>query len=96
MRRTNPRKAWGFSGRRTSGEQFAPMVVASPAGFEPTAPRLGIWCSILLSYGDDSNRIPQQQPFVTRPHNLRGPRFAAAALWRTDLPTGGAAGQLRT
>lgn len=24
----------------------------SPAGFEPTAPRLGIWCSILLSYGD--------------------------------------------
>ena len=26
--------------------------MASPAGFEPTAPRLGIWCSILLSYGD--------------------------------------------
>ena len=24
----------------------------SPAGFEPTAPRLGILCSILLSYGD--------------------------------------------
>ncbi len=22
-----------------------------PAGFEPTTPRLGIWCSILLSYG---------------------------------------------
>jgi hypothetical protein len=27
-------------------------LLASPAGFEPTAPRLGIWCSILLSYGD--------------------------------------------
>ena len=26
--------------------------VASPAGFEPTTPRLGIWCSIQLSYGD--------------------------------------------
>lgn len=24
----------------------------SPARFELTAPRLGIWCSILLSYGD--------------------------------------------
>ena len=22
-----------------------------PTGFEPMAPRLGIWCSILLSYG---------------------------------------------
>ena len=22
-----------------------------PAGFEPATPRLGIWCSILLSYG---------------------------------------------
>jgi hypothetical protein len=29
--------------------------VASPAGFEPTAPGLGILCSILLSYGD---RLP--------------------------------------
>ena len=26
--------------------------MVSPAGFEPTAPRLGISCSILLSYGD--------------------------------------------
>lgn len=27
------------------------MVVVRPTGFEPMAPRLGIWCSILLSYG---------------------------------------------
>ena len=26
-------------------------VLARPAGFEPTAPGLGILCSILLSYG---------------------------------------------
>jgi hypothetical protein len=26
--------------------------LASPIGFEPTAPGLGILCSILLSYGD--------------------------------------------
>ena len=25
--------------------------MARPAGFEPTTPRLGIWCSIQLSYG---------------------------------------------
>ena len=31
---------------------FAASVLASPARFELTAPRLGIWCSILLSYGD--------------------------------------------
>ncbi|MFM2128883.1 MAG: hypothetical protein RL477_429 [Pseudomonadota bacterium] len=28
------------------------MKMASPAGFEPTAPGLGILCSIQLSYGD--------------------------------------------
>ncbi len=27
------------------------LEVVHPAGFEPTAPRLGIWCSIRLSYG---------------------------------------------
>ncbi len=30
--------------------------MASPAGFEPTAYRLGICRSILLSYGDDASR----------------------------------------
>lgn len=29
-------------------------VLASPTGLEPVAPRLGIWCSIRLSYGDGS------------------------------------------
>jgi hypothetical protein len=28
------------------------ILLASPTGFEPVTPRLGIWCSILLSYGD--------------------------------------------
>ncbi len=40
---------------RVSAAWFAAMLdalVASPAGFEPTAPGLGILCSILLSYGD--------------------------------------------
>ncbi len=27
-------------------------LLVFPAGFEPTAPRLGIWCSIRLSYGN--------------------------------------------
>ena len=31
----------------------------SPAGFEPTAPRLGIWCSIRLSYGDATCGLAQ-------------------------------------
>ena len=26
-------------------------AMARPAGFDPTTPRLGIWCSIRLSYG---------------------------------------------
>ena len=33
-------------GLKTSNE------LVFPAGFEPTAPRLGIWCSIQLSYGN--------------------------------------------
>ena len=32
--------------------------LVSPAGFEPTAPGLGILCSILLSYGDSRGLIP--------------------------------------
>ena len=37
-------------------------VLASPAGFEPTAPGLGILCSILLSYGDLGHANPSEQP----------------------------------
>ena len=33
------------------------MQMARPAGFEPTTPRLGIWCSILLSYGRSVARL---------------------------------------
>ncbi len=29
------------------------ILLASPTGFEPVTPRLGIWCSILLSYEDN-------------------------------------------
>ena len=38
----------GIGGNRSS--QFC-SEMARPTGFEPMAPRLGIWCSILLSYG---------------------------------------------
>ncbi len=62
------------TGRRWSGAQFCSRV-ASPAGFEPTAPGLGILCSILLSYGD--SRASYNPP--ARP---RQPRFLIA------LPTG--------
>ena len=37
-------------------DQFC-SEVASPAGFEPTTPGLGILCSILLSYGDGPTLI---------------------------------------
>jgi hypothetical protein len=30
---------------------ITPEYMVIPGGFEPPAPRLGIWCSILLSYG---------------------------------------------
>jgi hypothetical protein len=34
------------------GCKKASLNLVFPAGFEPTAPRLGIWCSIRLSYGN--------------------------------------------
>src|SRR5271165_7249831 len=44
------------NGRRSPPSQTTRFSVlsrmASPAGFEPTAPGLGILCSIRLSYGD--------------------------------------------
>ena len=37
----------------TVGNYYKLLIyMVSPAGFEPTAPGLGILCSILLSYGD--------------------------------------------
>ncbi len=37
--------------------------VVRPTGFEPMAPRLGIWCSILLSYGRTQNGSRDRLPF---------------------------------
>ena len=38
------------AGLARTGKVLAEKLVR-PTGFEPMAPRLGIWCSILLSYG---------------------------------------------
>lgn len=55
----------------------------SPAGFEPTAPRLGIWCSIRLSYGDTPFPLTECAPRVSTPsgRDLQG----ATCLARTTL-----------
>lgn len=34
--------------------------MVGPAGFEPSTPRLGIWCSIQLSYGPTRESSCQQ------------------------------------
>ena len=50
--------------------KFGPLLdnllisLAIPTGFEPVTPRLGIWCSILLSYGT-------VRPFHTKDRALR-------------------------
>ena len=38
--------SWGYDFARMDR-----IKMARPRGFEPLAPRLGIWCSIRLSYG---------------------------------------------
>src|ERR1700722_1527254 len=38
------------------------IQLASPIGFEPTAPGLGILCSILLSYGDAAPSLHELPP----------------------------------
>ena len=37
--------------KKTDFAEAKPVFLARPRGFEPPAPRTGIWCSILLSYG---------------------------------------------
>lgn len=41
----------GFNIRDFFLQKILKEKMVRPAGFEPTAPRLGILCSILLSYG---------------------------------------------
>ncbi len=36
-------------------------MLMSSAGFEPTAPRLGIWCSIRLSYEDSAALLTRRR-----------------------------------
>ena len=45
------RKGGERAGRHSTGSSHFCSEVVRPTGFEPVAPRLGIWCSILLSYG---------------------------------------------
>ncbi len=63
--------------------------MATPTGFEPVTPRLGIWCSILLSYGvSPTTRVPiSARPRISlimgfvglRNHNRKGGRRAGTA-----------------
>ena len=48
------RIAPGLAQERRAGrlkDQKRLIFLATPTGFEPVTPRLGIWCSIHLSYG---------------------------------------------
>ena len=47
-----PNLPFHFPPTRRGRKRPEAMHLVSPAGFEPATPRLGIWCSILLSYGD--------------------------------------------
>ena len=48
--------------------------MASPAGFEPTAPGLGILCSILLSYGDIHSVLHDSAVFAKLDPRAQGSR----------------------
>jgi hypothetical protein len=56
---------WSGHSKMPSGVASLVGEEMSPAGFEPTAPRLGIWCSILLSYGDIRRFIAHSRALVT-------------------------------
>ena len=42
------------------------MEMVRPTGFEPVAPRLGIWCSILLSYGRAARFLGERRTLGNR------------------------------
>jgi hypothetical protein len=60
--------------------------MARPAGFEPATPRLGIWCSILLSYGRNTWWKPLRN-LVPAPYTTSPGRSEAAAFPRLCLPS---------
>ena len=68
-----------FKVHRSERRALAENGVATPAGFEPTAPRLGIWCSIRLSYGVTSSRYSQNRG-RRQPSSARGRSVAAMGL----------------
>lgn len=68
----------GFEPPVCAGKQTIAMGsgiegMASPAGFEPTAPELGILCSIHLSYGDRPRRVLYHGRRRTQSHGCLEP-----------------------
>jgi hypothetical protein len=53
---------------------FNALALASPARFERTAPRLGIWCSIRLSYGDTLPTLYHNPAENEAPNQFRATR----------------------
>lgn len=71
----------GISGPAQAFDSMKPVVqrLVRPAGFEPTAPRLGIWCSILLSYGRTRPPYGAALPLaISSPDRAEPPGTAAA------------------
>jgi hypothetical protein len=62
---------------------FITRKVASPAGFEPTTPGLGILCSILLSYGDLPAFIASCRALQKTIHRWNGARRRVGGLPRS-------------